>query len=184
MSQATRSGITKPVDRRTFTTCMEQLQEGYMQSVAATAGCLFIKQGRDMFGVDAMLVRTSSDPLGEEASFYVQMKSTTQIAVDGSTESFRYRFEKRDYMERLVRPRMGMKSLLIVMAIPKGQAQWTRTAHTHLEVKQACYWISLEGMTVPPAEKPSVRIPTANLFNAEALTAIMGKIERGEPLHA
>ncbi|MET9920475.1 DUF4365 domain-containing protein [Streptomyces sp. NPDC006435] len=176
--------MTEPVDRRTFTTCMEQLQEGYMQSVAATAGCLFIKQGRDMFGVDALLVRTPSDPLGEEAGFYVQMKSTTQIAVDSSAESFRYRFEKRDYMERLVRPRQRMKSLLVVMTIPKGQSEWTRTAHTHLEVKQACYWASLEGMTVPPAEKPSVRIPTANLFNAEALTVIMGKIEKGEPLHA
>ncbi|MFJ4869460.1 DUF4365 domain-containing protein [Streptomyces sp. NPDC088757] len=183
MSRAVGSGIAEPVDRRTFTTCMEQLQEGYMQSVAATAGCLFIKQGRDMFGMDAMLVRTSSDPLGEEASFYVQMKSTTQLTVNGEAESFGYRFEKRDYMERLVRPRLGMKSLLVVMAIPKGQAEWTRTAHTHLEVKQACYWLNLEGMTVPAVERPYVRIPTANLFNAEALTAIMGKIERGEPLH-
>ncbi|WP_367124752.1 DUF4365 domain-containing protein [Streptomyces phytohabitans] len=163
---------------------MEQLQEGYMQSVAATAGCLFVKQGRDMFGADAMLVRTSSDPLGEETSFYVQLKSTTQIAVDDNVKSFRYRFEKREYLERLVRPRLGMKSLLVVMAIPKGQAKWTRTAHTHLEVMQACYWVSLEGTTVPPAQKPSIHVPTSNLFNAEALTAIMKKIERGESLHA
>ncbi|ASQ96491.1 MULTISPECIES: DUF4365 domain-containing protein [Streptomyces] len=163
---------------------MEQLQEGYMQSIAATAGCLFIKQERDMYGMDAMLVRPSSDPLGEETSFYVQLKSTTQISPRASAASFSYRFEQRSYMERLARPRKGIKSLLVVMAVPKGQLDWTSAQHSHLEVRQACYWASLEGSEIPEGvEKPYARISTVNLFNAEALSAIMTKIERGEPLN-
>ncbi|MEN8649701.1 DUF4365 domain-containing protein [Streptomyces sp. 21So2-11] len=162
---------------------MEQLQEGYVQSVAATAGCLFIKQERDMFGMDAMLVRPSTTPVAEESSFYVQLKSTTMIAPERAAQDFGYRFNKRIYMDRLAAPRRSIKAVLIVMAVPPGQADWTRVEHSHLTVRQACYWICLEGYPVPEVEKPSAKIPTANLFDAEALTAIMGKIERGEPLH-
>ncbi|MFJ4620345.1 DUF4365 domain-containing protein [Streptomyces sp. NPDC088812] len=104
---------------------MEQFQEGYVQCVAATAGCLFIKQERDMFGMDAMIVRPSVDPFGEETSCYVQLKSTTQIAPRAGIASFSYRFGHRSYMERLALPRKGIKSRLVVMALPRGQAEWT-----------------------------------------------------------
>ncbi|MEW2518612.1 DUF4365 domain-containing protein [Actinacidiphila alni] len=161
---------------------MEQLQEGYVQSVAATAGCLFIRQERDMFGMDAMLVRPSATPSGEETSFYVQLKSTTMISPSAAAEDFTYRFNKREYMTRLAALRRTVKAVLIVMAVPPGQADWTDVQPSHLAVKQACYWICLEGYEVPDIQKPSIKIPTINLFDARALTAIMGRIERGEPL--
>jgi len=183
VAEAVKRGRTQPVSASTFTSCMEQLQEGYVQSVAATAGCLFIRQERDMFGMDAMLVRPSTDPAGEETSFYVQLKSTTMVAPSADAEDFSYRFNKREYMSRLAAPRRTVKAVLIVMAVPPGQADWTDVQHSHLAVKQACYWICLEGYEVPDMQKPSVRVPTANLFDAQALTAMMGKIERGEPLH-
>ncbi|WP_063771597.1 DUF4365 domain-containing protein [Streptacidiphilus albus] len=163
---------------------MEQLQEGYIMDVAATSACLYVKQERDVFGMDAMLVRPSPDPAGEETSFYVQLKSTTQVQPDPTRETFSYQFQKREYMERLAAPRRGVKAILIVMAVPPQQAQWTVAHHSHLEVKQACYWINLEGVQVPTGvQKPSIRIPTKNLFDSSALNILMDSVGRGEPIN-
>jgi hypothetical protein len=39
---------------------MEQLQEGYVASIAATAGCVMNPVARDVYGMDVMFIRTRS----------------------------------------------------------------------------------------------------------------------------
>jgi hypothetical protein len=169
------------VDSRTLTDCMEQLQQAYVMSVASTVGCSVTNIDRDMHGIDVEFVRSFADPR-EEVSVKAQLKSTTQIIVDPSREFFKYRFEKRQYFERLAAPRKYKKLILIVMTVNKQQAIWTDCSHDHMHLRHCCYWICLEGRDVPSAAKPYIDIPTANVFDADALTSILDKIDRGESI--
>ena len=63
----------QPVDSTTFSVCMEQLQEGYVLSVAATAGCLVETVQRDIYGLDIRFVRQRGSNL-EETSLHAQLK--------------------------------------------------------------------------------------------------------------
>jgi hypothetical protein len=63
------------------------------------------------------------------------------------------------------------------------QSDWTAADHECLTVKHCCYWVSLEGHPIDPAvASPTVRIPTANVFDSRALVAMMDRLGRGEPL--
>ncbi|WP_157172499.1 DUF4365 domain-containing protein [Nocardia pneumoniae] len=165
-----------PVIERTFTDCMEQLQEGYVAGVAATAGCTCQFLPRDQNGVDALITR-QPDLLLEEVSILVQMKNTTLSKPDPSKVTFPYRFNTRRDMQMVAQLRGTPKKILIVMCTTPIQAEWTKATHQNLDMKHCCYWINLEGVAVPEVSKPSIKIPTRNVFDALALTKIMDKLE-------
>lgn len=172
----------KPVNARTFTQCMEQLQEGYVATVAATAGCTTQEVRRDVYGVDIIIFRDGRDQQ-QEVSLYAQLKNTTTIKPDPLKPEFGYQFKKRLYMEKLTVQRTHPKAILIVMVTPPIQASWTLGTHNILEVRHCCYWKHLEGENIPDGvESPTVKIPTANVFDAVALNSIMDCIENGDPL--
>lgn len=175
------SSLIEAVDSRTLTDCMEQLQEAYVMSVASTAGCSVTNVTRDMYGVDLELVR-SFPPPREEISVKAQLKSTTRIAVSPDRDYISYQFSKREYLERLSGIRRHSKYILIVMAVNPRQSYWTDSSHDHLRLRHCCYWICLEGRSVPEAAKPSIRIPKRNIFDANALSVILDKADRGESL--
>ncbi|WP_372663746.1 DUF4365 domain-containing protein [Amycolatopsis kentuckyensis] len=171
----------QPVIERTFTDCMEQLQEGYVLAVAATAGCTVQPQRRDLFGADLLVMRDGATPGTEEVSVYLQLKNTTQIRPDLSKETFSYQLKKRVYFDKLAMRREKIKVLLVVMATSPVQADWSKGSHDSLSVQYCCYWRSLEGETAPHGvASPTVKIPTKNVFDADALTEILDKIDRGE----
>jgi hypothetical protein len=175
--------LLQPVDARTVTECMEQLQEGYIASVAATAGCLMEPVRRDLYGVDARLIRPYPPPQ-EETTLGVQLKSTTKIRPDMTKETFSYQIKKRQYFDQLSEPRTTMKIVLVVMAVHREQPSWTKGDHDYLRLYYCCYWRSLEGEQVPAdVAAPTVKIPTRNVFDAPALASILDRIKRGESLN-
>ena len=167
------------VNRDTFTAMMEQLQESLVTAVAATIGCNVERLGRDNYGFDLLLVRPSRVG-AQEASLFVQLKSTTLARPAPGATHFGYRFNQREYFERLTRPRTSPKGLLVVMTVPRRQLDWTSTSHTHSVVRHACYWMNLEGDPVPPGERPTVSVPTANIFACIVVDAAAGLRGRGE----
>jgi hypothetical protein len=162
---------------------MEQLQEGYVTSVAAAAGCTAEPIPKDVYGCDLRLVRPGRSVTEEETPLLVQLKNTTMIKPDSAKAHFSYKFSKREYLERLAIPRTLAKAIAIVMATPPVQTDWTAAGHDFLELRHACYWQSFEGYSVDPkVASPTVHIPTANIFDSRALTAIMDRLGRGESL--
>lgn len=161
---------------------MEQLQEGYVASVAATAGCIMEPILRDLYGFDIRIVRPSRAG-EEEVVLNAQLKSTTTVKPDPAKAHFSHQLRKKEYLERLAAPRRDVKAILVVMATPPAQASWTSAAHESMAIKHCCYWAYLEGHVVDPdVASPTVHIPTANIFDATALTSLMDKIGKGEPL--
>lgn len=161
---------------------MEQLQFAYLYAVASAAGCTITPVTRDTFAKDALITRPNGPGL-EEVSIYAQLKSTTTTKPDPSNGSFSYVFKRRRYMEDLALPGRTIKVILLVMAVHPHQEQWASACHDHLTVQHCCYWKSLESETVPAGvESPTTKIPTANIFDAGALSAILDRVERGETL--
>lgn len=168
-----------PVDATTFTMCMEQLQEGYVASVAATAGCLVNPVRRDLYGIDLDIIKQYGSST-EELTIKVQLKNTTIVKPDISREFFSFQFKKRKNLEQLAMARTTAKAILIVMVTNPRQMAWTVGGHEFLQTSHCCYWASLEGHAVDPdVASPSVRVPTRNRFDAPALLAMFDRLERG-----
>lgn len=176
-----RAQNIRAVHPRTVTKMMEQLQEGYVSSVAASAGCSAEVIGKDTFGVDVQFIRPAASHVQQEAMLFAQLKCTTQVTPDRDTKSFQYRFSKREYFEGLAAPRTYPKKILIVMTVPYEQLSWTEIVDGGLLVKRECYWTHLEGQT-SALVKPVIDVPTENLFDAAALIKIMERQDRGETL--
>lgn len=173
------SNLTKVVER-TFTDAMEQLQEGYVSAVAATCGVSAQWTRRDYHKYDVELVR-QPDSSVEDVSVRVQMKSTTGITVPTGASRFSYQFQSRAAYDSLVMARSGPKHILVLMVVHQDQSRWTYAHHRAMLLRHCCYWLSMEGMS-SAAERPTVSVPTANVFNAAALTGILDRIEGGQPI--
>lgn len=172
------SNLTKVVER-TFTDSMEQLQEGYVLAIAATCGVSVQPVRRDMYGYDIEFVR-QADAAVEEVSVRVQLKSTTTVpVVPPGGKTFSYQFQDRAGFDSLAMPRRTQKRLLVLMVVHPDQRRWTYSHHRATLLRHCCYWLNMEGMTAT-ARKPSVSVPTANVFNAAALTGILDRIEGGQ----
>ncbi|WP_448318206.1 DUF4365 domain-containing protein [Streptomyces sp. CO7] len=169
------------VDDRTVTTMMEQLQVGYVSTVAATAGCSVEVMSKDTFGVDVQFIRPGRNHLEQESLLFAQLKCTTQVVPNRDDKSFRYKFSKREYFEGLSVVRSYPKKILIVMTVPLAQCDWTEIMDGGLLVKRECYWTHLEG-EVSDLVKPVIDVPTGNVFDAQALIELLGRQDRGESL--
>jgi hypothetical protein len=77
-----RQSNIQPVDPNTFTAFMEQLQEGYIAAVAATAGCAAEFTKRDVFGIDAQVIRGRASEQDDDVAVNIQLKSTTTVKPD------------------------------------------------------------------------------------------------------
>lgn len=167
----------QPAIKKTFTACMEQLQEGYVFSVAATVGCTVERKTRDQYGVDVEF-KLHRGPGLEELTLYAQLKNTTMTNPDLSKSTFSYKFKNRAHFDQLAKCRETVKAIVIVMTTLPKQAEWTEATNDHLITKRCCYWMNLEGR-VSQAKYPTVRIPTANLFDAESLKNLFNRLEAG-----
>lgn len=170
--------ITRVVER-THTAAMEQLQDGYVAAVAASAGTLAEFITRDYHGYDVELIR-QPDPLVEQAAVRLQLKSTTLVRPKPGVTSFNYRFKERKHFDSLAMPRTTLHHILVVMVVGPDQHGWTVADHDALAVRHSCYWVNLAGQTAPPTPlQPVVSVPTANLFDVDALSGILDRIEQG-----
>jgi Domain of unknown function (DUF4365) len=168
----------QPVIERNFTACMEQLQEAYVTSIASTVGCLVERKNRDRYGIDVEF-KLPRDDFFEELTIYAQLKCTTTIDPDPSKQTFGYRFRDRRHFDHLAKPRATIKAILIVMVTSPIQAAWTEVDHDRLTIRQACYWMNLEGAEPSSPKTPTVAVPIANLFDGPSLNGMFQRLEQG-----
>lgn len=179
------SRVLQPVIARTATNCMEQLQEGYVAAVAATAGCTVSPMTKDLYGVDMLITRGGEDYRDDEISLGVQLKSTTTLRVDPNKKHFSYQIKERKLFEKLAKPPSlsSCNKILVVMATSPVQRDWSKSTHESLEIQHCCYWRSLVGETIKDGvESPTIHVPTEQVFDSEALTSILDRLDRGEGL--
>lgn len=165
------------VDDRTHTDLMEQLQESYVGAVASTAGVAVQNARRDYFKYDVEFMR-QLDTSVQEVSVRAQLKSTTQFKYRADGSSFSYRFETPEAFDDLAMARSTQKRILVLMLVHHDQNRWTYAHPRAMLMRHCCLWLYMEGMT-RTTDRPTVSVPTANVFNAAALTGILDRIEKG-----
>lgn len=156
---------------------MEQFSFAYVRAVAAHAGCAVTDNlYPDLNSVDGSI---SADLLDRHPQINFQAKATSQdVLGDGE---IRFRLQIDDYKD--LRRRDTVPKILIVLLMPKEEADWLSQTDEELRMRRCAYWMSLEGM--PQSSNVStvtVYVPLSQMFDSAQLMDIMGKVSRGEDL--
>lgn len=171
--------VIQPLHEGTFTAMQEQLQEGFVYAVAASAGCSVNVHRRDTFGVDVLITQhRDSDEF--ETHLFAQLKCTTTVRAGADVGDFVFSFRHQRQVQNLQRNPFGLPAILIVMVAHPEQANWTSGDHDSLTVRHSCYWKYVAG--ADPGEtgsELSVRMHRAQLFDSAALLGIMDRIRQG-----
>jgi hypothetical protein len=108
----------------------------------------------------------------------IQAKATTLANVDPT--QVRYDLRVKDY-ELLRDEAAGGPRLLVVLVLPREEAQWLAQSEEELLLRHCAYWSSLKGLG-PTTNRKTVRVllPRVNVFSVEALLDLMRRYKVGE----
>lgn len=166
--------LLRGMPKRT-TDLMEAFQTGVIGAIAAAAGCKASGWSVDD-GIDVTLTHTLG---GERVPLDIQLKSTTGGWNAGRDSiSVQMRRERFDELRAL---NTGIPAILVVMDLPADQADWAEVSPPVTILRHALYWRSLRGEGPYPtdAEKVTVSVPEANVFDDHVLCQIMARLRAG-----
>lgn len=157
---------------------MEQFQLGYINAIAAAAGCNIAGTPSIDEGVDLILSHRSDSHLQTGAVYLeLQLKSTSQFA-DQNTNHVSSNMRDDRYRE-FISKNPSMDRIVVVMSLPSDPAEWLEATHDQLALRHCCYWVNLRGADPSSAARPTFRAPKANIFDDVALCGIMQRIGQG-----
>lgn len=159
---------------------MEALQFSYLRAVAASAGCIVSKPDIDD-GIDVQLSHQSESHNGDQvARLEVQMKATSRSAEKRSDYVAATMSRKRWNYYSTENPTIN--KIVVVMSLPRNQAQWTMAQHDSFSIYYCAYWVNLSGAPTPSngVENPTVKAPKSQIFDDVALCDMMERIGLGD----
>ena len=164
----------------------ESLARVYIQAIAGRCGMICSSPALD-YGVDARIhevgTRTDAGTTRYVESGFgiaVQAKTTSSPIIE-ETE-IAYDLEIKTYND-LRETEVGEPRILVLLVLPTVETQWLHVTEEQLILRRCAYWMSLRGK--PPTENREsirIRIPRDNLFNVEALCALMQRRKDGDDL--
>ena len=154
---------------------MEQFSFAYVRAVAAHADCAVTDNHYpDINSKDGTI---SADWGRRRPKIDFQAKATSQdVLRDGSV---RFRLPRSDYDN--LRRRDTVPHILIVLLMPKDEADWLNQTSEELAMRRCAYWMSLEGMSKSPnVSTVTVHVPVSQTFDSAQLRDMMNRVDRGE----
>ncbi|WP_194521935.1 DUF4365 domain-containing protein [Cellulosimicrobium sp. JZ28] len=159
-----------------LTNHMEQLQNGYVQAIAAAAGCGLLTHSFDS-GVDFTVTHRADTHHGHVASLELQLKATSQFAgVNSEHVEVRLSRARYDYYRSTD---VTIPRIVVAMSQPREQDDWVDVSHDALTVRHAAYWVSLRGAEARETEYVNVRVPRSQIFDDKSLCDMMCRIGQG-----
>ena len=151
----------------------EALSRAYVAAVAAGAGYTLATQDFDRDGVDVQ-VRAGGDML---PSLDIQLKATIQLG-DGQDDEYRYALRRRNY--DLLRVETLVPRILVVLDLPKDEADWISISTEKLVMKRCAYWVAMAGFPeTTNKETVTISIKKQNRFDIEGLKDLMNRARTG-----
>ena len=154
---------------------MEQFSFAYVRAVAAHADCAVTDNHYpDINSKDGTI---SADWGRRRPKIDFQAKATSQdVLRDGAV---RFRLPIGDYDN--LRRRDTVPHILIVLLMPKDEADWLNQTSEELAMRRCAYWMSLEGMSKSPnVSTVTVHVPVSQTFDSAQLRDMMNRVDRGE----
>ena len=154
---------------------MEQFSFAYVRAVAAHADCAVTDNHYpDINSKDGTI---SADWGRRRPKIDFQAKATSQdVLRDGA---IRFRLPISDYNN--LHRRDTVPHILIVMLMPKDEADWLNQTSEELTMRRCAYWMSLEGKSESPnVSTVTVHVPVSQMFDSAQLREMMDRVDRGE----
>ncbi len=106
-----------------------------------------------------------------------QLKTTVNWEEDAGDQHIVYNCEVKAYNDIAGRTPEENGAVLIVLCLPKDEAQWVRATPDVLELKHCCYWYKVDGAAVPKqdTQREEIYIPKANLLDEIALKKLLNE---------
>lgn len=158
------------------TNLMEAFQTGVVSALAAAAGCKSVADWSVDDGVDMTLTHSLA---GERVSVDLQLKATSSgwnAANDSITVSM-----SRTRFDELRSTTNSAPTILVVMDLPKDQADWASVIPPETKLQHAIYWRSLRGEPPRPGQSKDVSVSVAagSVFDDHVICQIMARLRAG-----
>jgi hypothetical protein len=86
---------------------------------------------------------------------------------------------KKQHYDALRDPHTFNKQILVVLLVPRNLDEWLTQTEEQAVMRRSAYWVNLQGEPPIPSDEKTVVVPRANVFNAEQLLDILGRIGNG-----
>jgi hypothetical protein len=151
----------------------EALSRAYANIIAAGAGYTTYVPTLDRDSVD-LGVNAGG---GMRPNLHVQLKAT--INLRKQDESFKLSLKKKNYDD--LRVETQVPRIVVVLSLPKKEANWLNVSVRQLVMKRCAYWASLRGKPELPDGQQSVTIaiPASNRFDIDGLKHLMEMARTG-----
>ena len=153
----------------------EALSKAYVHGVAAAAGYTTADYDYDRSGTD-LLVQGGGD---FSPMLALQLKATINLrllmAADGEVFSFQLKAENYEWLRKASQ----VPRLLVVLDLPRDEAQWITITTEELVLRRCAYWLNLHGSQPVAANRPTVHIPKSQVFDVAGLQTLMKESRNG-----
>ena len=153
----------------------EALSRVYVKALAARAGYSTSVPEPDRDSVDLRMQAGGR----RRPALDLQLKATTDLAKpQGGFLPFR--LSTKNYND--LRVATQTPRLLVVLELPTDESRWVTVTPEDLVLRRRAYWLSLQQGhdEVVGQQTVTVRIPEQNVFDVEALLALMERSRMGE----
>lgn len=158
----------------------ERLSVAYVRAVTARAGALlFFPEGAE-YGTDGIIQKISFLPNGRLTgsgwNLSCQLKSTTDWIE--RPDCIVYDLEVEAYNKLVCWE--GSPCILVLLRLPKDEAEWLHLDEQSLSLRNCCYWTHLVG--APSNNNASVRIsiPRNQLFTPDVVNNLLDQLKNSQ----
>lgn len=140
----------------------------YVEAVAAHAGYL-VTPGPppDRDSIDLQIQAGGR----MHPALHLQLKATAALG-DPRGGTFRFPLKRKNYDD--LRIETQIPRILVVLDLPSEEARWLTITPAKLVLRRCAYWQKIQGSAqTPNASTITVRIPTENVFDPDALRSLM-----------
>lgn len=153
----------------------EGLSVAYVKALAARAGFSTAVPEPDRDSVDVRIM--AGGP--RRPALDLQLKATTELA-EAQNGFRRFLLRIKNYND--LRVETQTPRLLVVLDLPRDEAQWMTVTAEELVLRRRAYWMSLQQghEEVVSQETVTVRIPEGNVFDVATLQTLMERSRSGD----
>jgi hypothetical protein len=158
----------------------EELSRAYLQAVAAKCGFALGTWSQDQRCIDATIGAAGLLGTGSIADpkLDVQLKCTAnRELVRADHISIQVKRKQYDHLVA----RSHVPKILVVLLLPEDEQDWVVHSEEQLALRRCAYYARARDFpATTTAESPTLRVPLANHFSPDALSAMLLRVSRGE----
>jgi hypothetical protein len=157
----------------------EQLCFAHLTAIAARAGVnLHLHGGANDYGVDGTFRSVTIDAGANgvrrrETGFGIDFQAKASISWLLRGEEIIYDLERKAHSDLVRRGKAAAKFIVVLLCLPRDPVRWHESNHDEAIMRNACYWIVLEGEPTSNSARVRIRFPLKNILTAASLEAML-----------